>query len=110
MRQAGVSTIRTVFWHDATGQVWGPIPSAGGALREPFRSNLMRYVSEVRKFGFARFTLVFAPKRAHDPLRVAYDPSKFRENWRLIREVRSVVKAPWAARYEVRSAQRGSSE
>src|SRR5687767_3921080 len=25
MRQAGVSTIRTVLWHDAKGQDWGPI-------------------------------------------------------------------------------------
>jgi hypothetical protein len=92
MRHARVSTIRTVLWHDATSQPWGPIPSAGGALREPFRSNLRRYVSEVRRFGFARFTLVFEPARTHSPLRTEYEPRKFAENWRLIREARAVVK------------------
>jgi hypothetical protein len=92
MRKAGVATIRTILWHDAKGQPWGPIPSDGGGLREPFRSNLMRFVSEVRRFGFARFTLVFEPKRTHHPLRTAYQPGNFVENWRFIREARTVVK------------------
>jgi hypothetical protein len=92
MRKAGISTIRTVLWHDATGQTWGPIPTAGGELQEPIRSNLIRFLSEIRRFGFARFTLAFEPERTHNPLRRAYDPAKLRENWRLVREVRSVVK------------------
>jgi hypothetical protein len=92
MRKAGVDTIRTVLWHDATGQDWGPIPSAGGALREPFRTNLIRYVTEVKRFGFARLTIAFHPERTHNPLRRAYTPDKFAQNWRFIREVRSVVK------------------
>jgi hypothetical protein len=92
MRRAGIATIRTVLWHDATGQDWGPIPSAGGKLREPFRTNLIRYVSEIRKFGFARFTLAFEPERTHNPLRRAYKPAKLRENWRFIAAVRPLVK------------------
>jgi hypothetical protein len=92
MRKAGVATIRTVLWHDATGQDWGPLPSAGGTLREPFRTNLIRYVTEIRRFGFARLTIAFEPERTHNPLRRAYTPDKLAQNWRFIREVRSVVK------------------
>jgi hypothetical protein len=91
MRKAGIATIRTVLWHDATGQDWGPLPSAGGRLREPYRTNLIRYVTEVRRFGFARLTIAFEPERTHNPLRRAYTPDKLAENWRFIREVRSAV-------------------
>jgi hypothetical protein len=92
MRQAGIATIRTVLWHQTNGQQWGPIPTAGGQFHEPFRSNLIRFVTEVRKFGFARFTLAFEPRGTHNPLRRAYKPARFGENWRLIRAVRSLVK------------------
>jgi hypothetical protein len=94
MRKAGVATIRTVIWHmtDATGQYWGPIPSAGGKLREPYRTNLIRYLTEIRKFGFARFTVSFVPQQTNNPLLRIYEPAKFRENWRFIKVVRALVK------------------
>ena len=94
MRKAGIATIRTVIWHttDATPYRWGVISSAGGKIHEPNRMNLIRYLQEVKKFGFARFTLVFGPKYSNDPLLSSYKPSKFRENWRFIRAVRSLVK------------------
>ncbi len=96
MRKAGVATIRTVVWHMSkpTGEnkFWGPIPSAGGTLREPYRTNLIRYVTEIRKFGFARFTVAFGPRRTNDPLLTIYRPTKFAENWRFIGAVRSLVK------------------
>lgn len=94
MRKAGLATIRTIIWHmsDATGQYWGPVSSAGGRLHEPYRTNLIRFATEIRKFGFKRLTIVFAPKGPNDPLAPTYEPAKLRENWRFIRTVRFLVK------------------
>jgi hypothetical protein len=100
MRKNGVSSIRTVIWHmtDPGQQRWGPVPSAGGTLVEPYRSNLVNYVREVRRFGFARLTIPFGPRASNDPRnprapgQVSYDPAKFEENWRFIQDVRSLVK------------------
>ena len=65
MRRAGVATLRTIIWHmtDATGQIWGPVPSAGGRLTEPYRTHLIRYLTEIRKFGFARLTISMGPQQ-----------------------------------------------
>ena len=94
MRKAGVQTIRTIVWHmtDAAGQSWGAVSSPGGRPGEPYRTNLIRYVSEIRKFGFARLTISFAPQQAGNPLLGAYDPRRFRENWQFIRSIRSLLK------------------
>jgi hypothetical protein len=94
MRMAGIATIRTIVWHmtDPTGQSWGPISSAGGKIYEPYRTNLIRYLSEIRKFGFARFTVSFGPQQTNNPLLRMYKRSKFQENWRFIKTVRALVK------------------
>jgi hypothetical protein len=94
MRKAGVATIRTVIWHmtDTSGLYWGPIPSAGGSLREPYRTNLIRFLTEVKEFGFARLTVTFAPLETNNPLLTVYDPAKFGENWKFIKSVRALVK------------------
>jgi hypothetical protein len=92
MRSSGIESIRTVIWYDAVGQKWGPIPAPAGILREPFRTNLIRYVTEIKRFGFARLTIAFEPKRANNPLLHGYRPTRFAENWRFIRQVRSIVK------------------
>jgi hypothetical protein len=94
MRKSGVAAIRTVIWHmtDAAGQYWGPIPSAGGRLREPYRTNLIRYLTEIRKFGFARFTVSFVPQQTNNPLLPIFKRAKFWENWRFIETVRALVK------------------
>jgi hypothetical protein len=94
MRKAGIATIRTLIWHTTKPEVsYGlSVPSAGGKLREPYRTNLIRYVSEIRRFGFARFTVSFGPEGTNNPLPLSYDPTKFRENWRFIEAVRSLVK------------------
>jgi hypothetical protein len=94
MRKASVATIRTIIWHmtDPTGQYWGPIPSAGGRLREPYRTNLIRYLTEIRKFGFARLTVSFAPQQTNNPLLPVYRPRKFQENWQFIKTVRFLLK------------------
>jgi hypothetical protein len=94
MRKSGVATIRTVIWHmtDPTGLYWGPISSAGGTLHEPNRTNLIQYLTELRRFGFLRLTVSFVPQQTNNPLLRIYRPSKFRENWRFIKTVRSLVK------------------
>jgi hypothetical protein len=94
MRKAGVATLRTIIWHmtDPSGKDWGPISSAGGRLHEPNRTNLVRYLTEVRRFGFTRLTIAFEPQGTNDPLRRSYDGSKLRENWRFIEAVRYLLK------------------
>jgi hypothetical protein len=94
MRKAGVATIRTIIFHmtDATGRNWGPIPSAGGMLREPYRTNLIRFLTEIRKFGFARFTASLGPTGTNNPRLAIYDPAKLTENWRFLETVRGLVK------------------
>jgi hypothetical protein len=93
MRKAGVATVRTIIWHmtDASNESWGPISSAGGTLQEPYRSNLIHYLTEIRRFRFARLTVSFAPQKTNNPLVTAYNPRKLQENWRFIRTVRSLV-------------------
>jgi hypothetical protein len=107
MRKNGVATLRTVIWHmtDSSRQHWGPIPSAGGRLSEPYRSNLINYVREVRKFGFVRLTIVFGPRGSNNPRELSYDPAKFNENWRFIQDVRSLVKqyGPRVSRFDILS-------
>jgi hypothetical protein len=94
MRKAGIATIKTVIWHatDTTGQNWGPIPSAGGKLREPYRSNLIHFLTEIRRFGFVRLTAKFAPTGANDPRLPTYEKSKLKENWHFIEYVRPLIK------------------
>src|SRR5262245_50383535 len=50
MHAAGIETLRLLLWHqsDASGQRWGTVPSGGGRLSEPYRSNLTRYLRDVR--------------------------------------------------------------
>src|SRR5262249_58463119 len=70
MHAAGLSTIRILFWNmtDITGQDWGVLPSAGGKLVEPYRSNLIRFVSDVRAAGFMVFTVDFSPQWTNNPI------------------------------------------
>jgi hypothetical protein len=107
MRKNGVATLRTVIWHmtDPSRQHWGPIPSAGGRLSEPYRSNLINYLREVKRFGFVRLTIVFGPRGTNNPRELGYDPAKFNENWSFIRDVRSLVKhyGPRVSRFDILS-------
>jgi hypothetical protein len=104
MRAAGLQTIRILLWHmsDITGHDWGVLPSAGGTLVEPYRSNLIRFASDVRAAGFSVFTVQFSPQWTNNPVGeygptglVAdrWDPSKFEENWALVADVHKLVKA-----------------
>jgi hypothetical protein len=97
MRAAGIQSLRLLLWHmsDVSGQDWGVIPSAGGRLVQPYRSNLINYLSDVRAADFKALTLDFGPEWSNDPVgfpQDVYDPAKFDENWSFIRDVRPLVK------------------
>jgi hypothetical protein len=97
MRAAGIESLRLLLWHmsDVSGQDWGVVPSAGGHLVEPYRSNLINYLEDVRAADFKALTLDFGPEWTNDPIgfpQNLYDPAKFDENWGFIRDVRPLVK------------------
>lgn len=103
MHAAGVQTLRLLLWFmtDARGTNWGIVSSRGGRLAEPYRSNLIRYVSDVRRAGFERLTVSFSPEYRNLPLDPAYDPSTFEENWRFIRQVVPLVRRYGPAATEI---------
>jgi len=97
MRAAGIQTLRTFIWntHDASGQTWGAVSSAGGRLDSTETQNLIDFVRDVRRLGFASLNVSFSPQGPNDPIgypQNGYDPSLFDENWQLIRYVRGIVK------------------
>jgi hypothetical protein len=97
MRAAGIETLRLFIWnmHDASGQTWGVVSSAGGRLGPAEEKNLINYFTAVRNAGFKQLTVVFGPQWTNDPIGWPdnhYDPSLFDENWQLIRFVRPLVK------------------
>ena len=94
MHAAGIQTLRLLLWHmsDSTGQHWGIVPSKGGYLEEPYRSNLIRYLIDVRNAGFEQLTLAFGPMWTNSPLGGRYDPTLFGENWDFIKDVRGLLK------------------
>lgn len=106
MRASGIDSIRFVLWFmtDASAQQWGVISSSGGRVSEPQRSNLIRYVSDIRSAGFQRLTISFGPQWENDPIGVYHDdgtiedhwvPAKLEENWSFIAGVHNLVK-PYA--------------
>jgi hypothetical protein len=100
MRAAGIDSIRFLLWFmtDASNQDWGVVSSAGGKLSEPYRSNLIRFVSDIRAAGFQRLTISFGPEWTNDPIGFPddhWDPAKLDENWAFIAYVHGLVK-PYA--------------
>jgi hypothetical protein len=96
MRRNGIATIRTIVWNitDASVRVTGENPlisSAGGTLKEPYRTNVAQYFAEVKRFGFKRLTISFSPQGKNNPILAGYDPVKFNENWGFIKTVRSLL-------------------
>jgi hypothetical protein len=99
MHAAGIQSLRLILWHmtDASGQRWGVVSSDRGRLAEPYRSNLIRYLNDVRRAGFEQLTIAFGPEYTNAPLPPTptdvYDPAKFEENWQFIRNVRPLLKS-----------------
>jgi hypothetical protein len=108
MRAAGIETLRLFIWnmHDASGQTWGVVSSAGGRLGPGEEKNLIDYLTAVHSAGFKQLTVVFGPEWTNDPIGWPdnhYDPSLFDENWQLIRTVRPIVKqyGPPSVRFDL---------
>ena len=95
MRAAGMRALRLFVYHTTAGDGVWLVPSAGGRLPEPYRTNLTHFLDDVRDAGFSMFTLTFNPWAENDPIGytpIPYDPAKFEENWRFIADVRLLVK------------------
>lgn len=95
MRAAGMKALRLFVYHSTAGDGVWLVPSAGGRLPEPFRTNLADFLDDVRAAGFTSFTLTFNPWFENDPIGytpVPYDPAKLDENWRFIADIRPLVK------------------
>ena len=98
MRSAGIETLRLLLWHmtDVGSHRWGVVSSSGGRLSEPERSNLIRYLRDVRSAGFEQLTVSFGPMWTNSPFgqpQYVYEPAKLEENWSFIQDVRALLKA-----------------
>jgi hypothetical protein len=95
MRAAGLESLRVffVYDHDLSENPYF-VPAATGRLVEPFRSNLINYLSDIRRAGFLRVTLAFEPRPSVDPAERfgPYNPATFDESWSLIRDTRPLLK------------------
>lgn len=112
MKTNGVQSLRLVLFFQSSltppsnlpeGKVYpvagGMVPSAGGFINEPYRTNLINYLSDVDSIGFKRLTVTFSPKNENDPMEsygdprfVKYDPNKFSENWNFVKDIRTLTK------------------
>lgn len=97
MRAGGAESIRLFLtYDDNTSENPYFVPARSGRLEEPFRTNLVNYLSDARSAGFLRLTLAFDPRSSVQPAQVFpnnnYDPSTFAETWSLIRDVRPLLK------------------
>jgi hypothetical protein len=102
MHAAGIDTINSMLWHldePATDDT-NNIPSLGGRIAEPYRTNLIHFVGDIRSAGFKNLTVNYGPQWTNNPLgdwrpdgSIAdiWDPSKLDENWEFIRDTRTLI-------------------
>ena len=108
MHAAGLQTIRILLWNmeNIARHNWGIVPSLGGKLVEPYRSNLIRFVSDIKTAGFTGLTISFGPEWTNNPgndeAPGAWDPTKLDENWKLLEDVHKLVQpfAPATMHYD----------
>jgi hypothetical protein len=95
MHAAGLESLRVFFTLDGD-LTENPffVSARSGRLEEPFRTNLVNYLDDVRAAGFRRVTLAFDARYSVDPAGRfgAYDPATFDETWSLIRDTRPLLK------------------
>ena len=119
MRSNGAQTVRILIWHydAATAQDWGVIPhrlSSGNiGIPEPYRSNLINYLQDIKSAGFARAIIGFAPMADNNPFQDwqncqadffdAGNPDYFDQNWNFIQVVRdlAVTHGPSEIRFDL---------
>lgn len=97
MRAAGLESFRIFLYHThAPDPGSDEISSAGGLIGEPYRSNLVALMRDIRDAGFKQVTIAFNPTGPNQPYQNwptnLYDPAMFAENWSFIREVHDLVK------------------
>jgi hypothetical protein len=103
MRAAGIDSIRILVWNlsDPAANDTNNLPSAGGRLAEPYRTNLIEFATDVRSAGFKSLIVEYSPQWTNNPIGDwgpnglavdRWDPSKFDENWSFIADTRSLFK------------------
>lgn len=96
MHAAGLSTLRLGLWHGDDPSLGAAlIPSRSGVLGEPYRTNLIRFLTDIREAGFRSLTISFSPYATNDPIGSpvnTYDSKLFEQNWSFIKDVRPLVK------------------
>jgi hypothetical protein len=103
MRAAGIDTINTLLWHFSSPEPddTNNIPSQSGKIPEPYRTNLIRFVSDIRDAGFKNLTVDYSPQWTNNPLGQwgpsglvddNWDPTTLAENFAFIRDTRSLIK------------------
>ena len=105
MKNNGVQSLRLLIWNidkpfndKGEMQGWGVIPSEHG-FEEPYISNLRNYLSLVKKVGFKRMTITFAPQWSNNPnwskedgdRGGKFDPTKLEKNWAMIKATHNVA-------------------
>ena len=95
MAAAGLTSLRVFFVYDyTTAENQYFVPAQSGQLEEPFKTNLIHYLSDIRAAGFRRVTLAFDPRFSADPGHRfgPYDPASLEASWGLIRDTRPFLK------------------
>lgn len=99
MRASGIQSLDVLIWHMhdfSDFQRWGVMPSATGRVEEPYRTNLMNYLQDVKEANFERVMITMGPQWRNSPGNYEgpgkYDPALFEENWQFLKDIRSIVK------------------
>jgi len=97
MHAAGLDSLRVMIWHSVQADPFGMVSSQTGRLEQPYRTNLSRYLTDIRDAGFDSLTVDFGPIGPNDPIGFdphhdVYEPSLFEQNWSFIKDVRPLVK------------------
>jgi hypothetical protein len=102
MRAAGIDSIRILMWHlsEPASNDTTNLPSAGGRLVEPYRTNLIHFVGDIRSAGIKSLVVEYSPQWTNNPFGEwgpngptidRWDPSKFDENWEFIRDTHELI-------------------
>jgi hypothetical protein len=95
MHAAGLQSLRLMIWHSVDTDPFGMVSSQTGRLEQPYRDNLIRFLTDVRAAAFNPLTVDLAPQGPNDPIGTPqnlYDPSLFEQNWSFLADVRPLVK------------------
>lgn len=104
MHASGLNSLRYTINYTsdpsvANGDRGGALPLPGGDLVEPYRSRLIRYLTDARDAGFTDVTIAFYPYGPNSPIPDStgpyiddWNPALYADDWRFIRAVRDLTK------------------